>query len=210
MMRMPCQTVIDLTHTFADKMSVHPFDERPTLTKLRTLENDDYNDWLLSSGMHVGTHIDGPGHLTDARLQMATIPVERFVGDGLLIDARGKSLDAALLERVPISKEGLIVLIFTGYSALWGASEYFIEHPVIEPDFAKALIKYRVKMVGIDFFSPDKYPFKIHKMFFEHQLLIAENLTNLGQLVGVDNFTVVALPLKLEADSALARVVALV
>jgi kynurenine formamidase len=44
---------------------------------------------------------------------------------------------------------------------------------------------------------------------FENDLLIIENLPNLEQLVCVKTFTIAALPLKTETDSALARVVAL-
>lgn len=44
----------------------------------------------------------------------------------------------------------------------------------------------------------------------QNDILIIENLTRLEQLVGVQNFEVIALPLKLATDSALARVVAVV
>lgn len=202
--------VIDLTHSFTGSMPVHPWDERAHLVPLRTKNHDGFNDWLLTSGMHVGTHIDGPGHLTDSSLCMATMPIEHFIGEGLLVDARGREIDVALFEHVHIDREGLIVLILTGRDTLWGTPEYFTEHPVLSPDVARFLIMHRVKMIGIDFFSPDTYPFEIHKMLFDHQILIAENLTNLDKLMGIDRFMVAALPLKLETDSALARVVALV
>ncbi|MFA6535332.1 MAG: hypothetical protein WCS92_03690 [Candidatus Babeliales bacterium] len=65
-------------------------------------------------------------------------------------------------------------------------------------------------MIGIDFFSPDKYPFETHKIFFENNILIIENLTNLESLEEIKNFTVIALPLKTETDSALARVIAII
>ena len=54
------------------------------------------------------------------------------------------------------------------------------------------------------------YPFEVHKIFFQHDTLIVENLTHLEKLVGIKNFTIVALPLKTETDSALARVIAIV
>ena len=77
-------------------------------------------------------------------------------------------------------------------------------------DFVHELINHKVKMVGIDFFSPDKYPFPIHQLLFKNNILIIENLTGLENLVGVKNFEVIALPLKLATDSALARVIAIV
>ena len=45
---------------------------------------------------------------------------------------------------------------------------------------------------------------------FGHQWPCDPNLTNLEQLVGAKSFTIAALPLKTETDSALARVVAII
>lgn len=163
--------------------------------------------------MHVGTHIDGPGHLTESKTLLCDIPVDRFVGKGYLIDARNKTIDEFLLKDLP-AQDNLIVLILTGFDKKFGTKgsgeDYFNNHPVISANFAKELVKHKIKMIGIDFFSPDKYPFEIHKIFFENSILIIENLTNLESLLGIKNFTVVALPIKTETDSALARVIAII
>ena len=201
--------VIDLTHTFTKSMPVHAYDEPASLEKIRTLANNNYNDWRLSSGMHVGTHIDGPGHLTDSEILLAAIPVDRFIGKGYVIDARNKKIDATLLKDLP-TKDAKIVLILTGFDRKFGTDAYFTNHPIIGMDFAVELVKHNITMIGIDFFSPDQYPFEIHKIFFEHNVLIIENLTNLERLLGEQDFTVIALPLKTETDSALARVIAFV
>ncbi|MFH1832069.1 MAG: cyclase family protein [bacterium] len=206
---MPYRNVIDLTHVFSKDMPVHSYDDSVKIEKIRTLDANYYNDSRLTSGMHVGTHIDGPGHLSDSKVLMSEMPVEKFVGKGCLIDARGKMLDASLLDQVS-EQENLIVLILTGYSKKFGTQEYFTDYPEILPDLAQALVKRKIKMLGIDMFSPDNYPFQVHKLMLENNILIIENLTNIEKLVGIKDFTVVALPLKLETDSALARVIALV
>lgn len=202
--------LIDLTHKFKQSMPVHKFDEPATITKVRHLKQDYHNDWLLSSGMHVGTHIDGPGHLTDSHVLMSDMPVDRFIGKGYLIDARNKeTIDKHLLDGMPVV-EDLIVLIFTGLDKKFGTQDYFEKYPVIALDFAQEVVKRKIKMIGIDFFSPDYYPFDIHKLLLEHNILIIENLTNLDKLLKTQSFTVFALPLKTETDSALARVIAIV
>jgi kynurenine formamidase len=48
----------------------------------------------------------------------------------------------------------------------------------------------------------------VHKILLAKPVLIIENLTHLEKLAGVDSFEVFALPMKLEADAAPARVVA--
>ncbi|MFA5075153.1 MAG: cyclase family protein [Candidatus Babeliales bacterium] len=206
---MKIKKVIDLTHTISDFMPVHEYDETPRIEKIRNLEKDKYNDYRLSSGMHVGTHIDGPGHLTDSNILISQIPIDKFVGHGYLVDARNKKIDKSLLKDLP-DEENLIVLILTGFDKKFGMQEYFSKHPVIEADFAQELVNRKVKIIGIDFFSPDNFPFEVHKMFFENHILIAENLTNLDKLIEVENFEIIALPVKIDADSGLARVVAIV
>jgi kynurenine formamidase len=201
--------VIDLTHKFTKSMPVHSYDERSSIKKVRSLDTNKYNDWQITSGMHVGTHIDGPGHLTDSPKLLSDFPADKFVGKGFLIDARNSPINKNLLNNMP-SEDGLIVLILTGFDKKFGTEEYFAEHPIIPEEFANELVKHKIKMVGIDFFSPDHYPFNVHKIFFENNILIIENLTNLESLVGLDNFKVIALPIKTETDSALARVIAMV
>ncbi len=201
--------IIDLTHTFTTSMPVHALDEKASITKIRNLDKDKYNDWRLVTGMHTGTHIDGLGHLTDSTVRLSDIPIETFVGTGYLIDARNCPIEPDLLKNIPRS-DNLIILILTGSDKKFGSPEYFTDYPVMSMEFAKELVKHNVKMVGIDFFSPDKYPFQVHKIFFEHNIFIIENLTNLEKLLNVKNFKVVALPLKTETDSALARVIAVI
>ncbi|MCF7800133.1 cyclase family protein [Candidatus Babeliales bacterium] len=201
--------IIDLTHTISNSMPVHKYDEPPKIEKIRNLEKDKYNDYRLISGMHVGTHIDGPEHLTNSNILISQIPIDKFIGRGFLIDARNKKIDKSLLRDLS-DEENLIVLILTGFDKKFGTQKYFDEHPVVEADFAQELVNRKIKMIGIDFFSPDKYPFEVHKIFFENNILIIENLTNLDKLVEVKNFEIIALPIKIDADSALARVVAIV
>lgn len=200
---------IDLTHTVTDAMSVHSFDEPVNIEKIRTLAKHQYNDWRLSSGMHAGTHIDGPGHLTEAQVLLSDFPIDKFIGKGYLVDARNKEVDLLLLQDLP-KEEGLIILIVTGWDKKFGSCEYFNNHPVISIEVAYEFVKRNIKMIGIDFFSPDRFPFEVHKIFFQHDILIIENLTNLENLVGIKNFNVIALPLKIKTDSALARVIAIV
>lgn len=202
-------SVIDLTLKFTKNMPVHSFDESATIKKIRNLTDNKYNDWRITSGMHVGTHIDGPGHLSNSELLMSSIPADKFIGKGYLVDARNKIIDESLLTNLP-KEENLVVMILTGFDKKFGTDEYFNRHPVISVDFSKRLVKNKIKMIGLDFFSPDNYPFEVHKIFLENNILIIENLTNLESLIGIKNFTVVALPIKTETDSALARVVAIV
>ncbi len=199
---------IDLTHPITASMPTHAYDEPMLLTQIRELSFHHYTDYQLTTGMHVGTHIDGPAHMLAVKTAMADIPLDRFVGAGYLVDARGHDvIEPALLKGMP-AQHDLIVLVLTGSDRRWGRADYFQNHPVITEAFAQQLIDRTVKMLGIDMCSPDHVPFAVHKLLLAKDILIAENLTNLDLLVGVKDFTVAALPLKMQADSAPARVVA--
>lgn len=56
--------------------------------------------------------------------------------------------------------------------------------------------------------SPDRVPYAVHRLLLASNILIMENLAHLDQLLGVAQFEVFALPLKLHADAAPVRVVA--
>jgi kynurenine formamidase len=93
-------------------------------------------------------------------------------------------------------------------SRLFGSKEYFKDYPTVSRELAQLFVKRRVKMVCIDSPSPDRHPFEIHKLLLENNVLIAENLININKLLLIKNFEVIALPLKIHADSSPARIIA--
>lgn len=199
--------IIDLSHVFSQKTPIYPGDQPIALEQVSFIEKQAFTDFRLTTSMHVGTHVDGVGHMIKNGLLLSQIPIDRFCGVGVLVDARNKPLSKELFDKIMVPIES-IVLVLTGHDKYFKSERYFINHPIVTFDFAKVLASYKVKMVGFDMPGPDLWPYEIHKMFFQHNIMIIENLTCLDQLVGVMYFEVYALPLKVDADSALARVIA--
>ena len=200
--------LIDLTHTFDKNMPVYPGDPEPKLEQITSLEKDGYNDSLITSVMHVGTHMDAPFHMINKGKTMDQMPVESFFGKGVLIDARGqKKIEASLLDGKEIS-EGSIVLLYTGYGEKYRTKDYFKNIPQVTEEFAHEMVKSKVKIVGMDILGPDEPPFPTHKILLGKEILIIENLVNLDKLLDVSSFEIIALPMKLQADAAPVRVVA--
>ena len=56
---------IDLSQDITHDMSVHPYDDKVKLYQDKFLDKDKYVNFKLETGMHSGTHIDTPMHLTD-------------------------------------------------------------------------------------------------------------------------------------------------
>jgi len=201
---------IDLTRTIVDEQAVYPGDDATSLKRSRNLSIDGFNNHRLQISMHSGTHIDGPMHMSDSPLYIDQMPLEKFVGSGVLLDVRGQNEILLKEEYVDRIAERSIVLFWTGRDEIFGNREYFVENPFITEEFAKLLVEKKVKAVGFDSSSPDRYPYPVHGILFSNGVLIIENLTNLASLQGVVNFEVLTLPLKIHADSSIARVIAAV
>ncbi|WP_409227312.1 cyclase family protein [Gudongella sp. SC589] len=200
--------LIDLSYTIEAGISSYPGDDELKLYKNRFLENDMYNDTKLETGMHVGTHIDVASHIMESDQLISDYPLDRFIGKGILLDVRGQKSICMKESYLDMVKENSIVLLFTGFESLFGSDTYFMDHPVVEEPLADFLVERRVKMIGMDLPSPDHYPFGIHKKLLGNDILIIENLKNLERLLAVDDFEIIALPLKIRAEASLARVVA--
>ncbi len=199
---------VDLTQPVTDHMPVYPNDDDTRLYQDKFLAKDTYNSSRLETGMHAGTHIDGPRHFLDRDIFIDDLPIEGFIGNGCLLDARNEAvitLKGTYRERV---EENDIVLLYTGFDRQFGKETYFGGHPVVEMALGRFLVERRVKMVGMDLPSPDGPPFEIHKMLLEKGILIIENMANMEELLGLDRFEVMAIPLKIRAEASPARVVA--
>ena len=199
---------IDLTHTFDEHMPVYPGDPEAKLYPTADLKSDGYNDFKIETGMHIGTHIDGPLHMTEDGPYISEINMNSFIADGHLIDARNHDPFPPHLIDLAQIKPGDIVLVFSGSGHKFGQPYYYQEYPKFSLEFAQLLVKTKIAAVGMDTPSPDGSPFPVHKTLLPANILIIENLTNLEKLLDVSRFRVLAFPLKLKADAAPARVIA--
>lgn len=200
--------LIDLSHKLYNDILVYSGDSAFKLYQERFLDIDSFNGYRLETGLHVGTHIDCASHLTDVSIKINDISIDKFMGNGVLIDARGKNtITADDIDSIQIERDS-IVLILSGTDKYFGQERYYKDFPLLTVDAAELLISHGIKMLGIDWFSPDKFPFETHKLLFRNDILILENLTNLEQLIDVDKFVVTAFPLNIPAEASLVRAVA--
>lgn len=198
--------LVDLSVTLNEKTPVYPGDPPVRIEPAGVFEKNTYNDHFVSFATHVGTHIDAPFHMLANGKALDEMPLEQFIGRGVYIKVEGKTFDLEVVEQADI-RAGDIVLFHTGLSEIYHKEKYFHDYPEIPEDIANYLIDKNIKMVGMDMCSPDHPPFKTHRILLGRSVLIIENLTNLDQIAGKE-FTVYALPIKLQLDGAPARVIA--
>lgn len=205
------KTIIDLSHVIQDDMPVHPYDGVVKVYEDKILDKDKYNNSRLETGMHAGTHIDAPRHFLNSEMYISDFALEQFAGCGCLLDVRGENIIYFKEEYYELVQEDDIVLLFTGFSSLYGEACYyerFNNHPTVDIKLADFFVKKKVKMLGMDMPKPDNYPFEIHKLLLNNNIFIMENLTNLEKLLNISSFEVLAFPLKIRAEASIVRAVA--
>jgi kynurenine formamidase len=208
-------TVIDLTHPLTADMPVYPGTEPPLIQPANTVERNGFAETLIRMYSHTGTHIDAPAHMLAGAPSLDQFGVDRFVGRACAIDVSalgdGRIGRSALEPHASLVSGCDFVLLHTGWSRNWGSARYFEDYPVLSPDGAQWLVERLRKGVGFDVISADPVGaavFDNHLAFFRAGLVIVENLTNLGSLVG-RTFTFSCLPLAFErGDGSPVRAVA--
>ncbi len=208
--------LVDLSVPIATGMPVYPGDPEVSIGPALTVARDGVNVLALHLGSQSGTHVDAPYHFGDELPDLDALPLERFVGPGFVVDARGLEPRSAIgADRFAGVEAGRIVLVATGWSRHWGGEEYR-RHPYLTEEAAALLVERGVRTVGIDALSVDPTPaedFPAHRVLCGAHAVIAENLTGLGSLLRAQEdgrpIEVSMLPIRLSgADGAPVRAVA--
>jgi kynurenine formamidase len=231
--------LIDLTHAFDAETLYWPTEEgfvREPGFAGRSEGGYWYAAGRFRAAEHGGTHLDAPIHFGEGRPTVDTIPLERLVAPGRVVDARDACTrdpdhrvdlaDLAAHEaRYGTLPEGSIVLLHTGWGRRWPERAAYLgtdrrgpeavaelRFPGLHPDAARRLIERGVAAVGIDTASIDHGPsadFASHRVLAAHDVPVFENVAQLDALPAV-GFQVIALPLKIRGGTgAPLRIVAL-
>jgi kynurenine formamidase len=200
-------TQFDLTHPLTTSTPVYPGDDSVEIIQTNKVISDGFSMHQIKITTHIGTHIDAPAHMIENGKNIDDYPINHFIGNGIVIDARTQvKIDSELLEGVNLENIEA-VLIFTGRDKIYSTSQYFTDYPEISTDFAQKVVDAKIKILGMDQASPDYSPFATHKLLLQNDVLIIENLTKLDFLLNKP-FTLTALPLSTHTEAAPVRVIA--
>ena len=198
--------VIDLSHTLVDSFPQYPGDKPLTLQQCNTVEQDAYSNFHLETGMHIGTHMDGPAHVVLGGTPLYQIELEHLIRPGKIFEVDHCS-DDELIQKMDGVKKNDIVL-FCSHQVKIGDPEYFKNHYEVSVRVAEFLVSLEIAALGVNFPGPDKKPYPVHDILLGNGIILIENLCNLEKLLPLDAFEINAIPLKIKTDSALARVFA--
>lgn len=165
------------------------------------------NTATLEMPVHVGTHADGPFHVLAEGARIGAAPLEAYVGPARLVDAAGRTLDAAWAREVLAAGAPARLLVRTG---AWRDPLRMPEdYAAPDGEAASLLAAAGIRLFGTD--APSVDVFGSEDLPAHHALLragaaIVENLLLDGVPEG--EYELIALPLRLvEADSSPVRAV---
>lgn len=224
-------TVVDLTYPFDENTIYWPTEAGFDLIRGTAGLTDKgyyYSANRFKGAEHGGTHVDAPIHFYAKRNTVDEIPLERLMGEGVVIDV---TESCATNPDYQITIEDLrgwetqhgrqlvdvIVLLRTGNGKHWRQREKYLgtaakgpeavaelHFPGLDPTAAQWLAEHRaIKAIGIDTASIDHGQsrlFQSHVNLFKHNIPAFENVANLDQLPTAD-FQVIAMPMKIGGGS---------
>ena len=185
-------------------MRVYPGDPKPKFESHATIKDNNANITRITLGSHTGTHVDAQWHFLQEGDTIDRESLCKFIGEAAIINASGKkSITAEDLSGYDIITND-IILIYTG------SGDRLTDFTYLEVSAAEWMVEHKVKCVGIDTASVEKYGIKdapVHKLLLAKNIGIIENLTNFEQFAGSRMFFV-CLPLPLKGlDGSPARAI---
>ncbi|WP_456453628.1 cyclase family protein [Thermococcus sp.] len=177
--------IVDLSVPLSDDTPSYPDDPPVSVRLWAVIDRDGYYMNVLKLGEHSGTHVDAPAHFIPGGKTVDEMPLEKFIGEGIVLDVRDGNGPIRLDEIPDEGYFGRIVLFLTGGREL-------------SPEVALFLVAEGAKAVGTDAMSIGDDA--VHRILLSEDVPIFENLTNLEVLLGME-FTFMAFPLKIEGGS---------
>lgn len=186
---------IDLSHRLTEDLARSPMFPRPRITRIFSQPAYPGNATEVQMVCHHGTHVDAPRHFFLDGPSFDEIPLERLYGPGVVLrldKQPDEAIDADDLEAAGGDvRPGDIVLLDTDWARRVDDVEYEA-HPHLTADAARWLLARGVKMLGVDFSTPDLgarrrppgFDYPVHTILLGHGILIAEHLANLRSLAG--------------------------
>jgi kynurenine formamidase len=202
--------VFDLTHPISNNLPVY-FPWHPATMIVQTAN---YKENLcvvhrLTIGTHSGTHVDAPSHVFDGMPTLDKYDPSLWFMQAQVLDFTPRESAKEITDeelRAKNIKEGIGVIIKTGWDVQFGSPDYYKTYPPLTNQAAEFIVSKKVRLVAAD------TPFKldVHYTFLREGIPLVTNLNNMQSLrEGI--VTLIAAPLLIkDGDGAPARVLAVV
>jgi arylformamidase len=153
----------------------------------------------ISMSLHLGTHMDAPVHFLPSGKGIDQIPFLAVVGRARVIEIQNSEVirpDDLQKKRI---RQGERILLKTGNSGrCWQNSSFVKDFVYLSTEAADFLVEKKVKSVGVDYLSVDRYKggYDVHRTLLRAGIWIIEGL-DLSQ-VKPGNYELICLPMRIE------------
>lgn len=217
--------IIDLSIDLKDGMLTYPSTSHVNFesSMVGRIEIEGRETRKFTMGSHCGTHVDAPKHFIKGSESISDFNVNDLIGEGLLLDLGTLVPGTVITRELVKSKLEAFnnkcfnrIVFQSNWSRFWGTSQYYSDWPFFDKEAIEFLTEKKVKLIGLDFPSPDNQCFGLdcsvdspnHKLLFKAKVILVEYLINLDKLKEGPIFLIVS-PLKLiDFDGAPSRVTA--
>jgi kynurenine formamidase len=158
--------IVDLTHPWGIHTPGWVGYPGGKLYYTQNLQTNQIVSQKIETSLHSGTHLDGPMHGTDGGLDMASLPLDKLVHAGAIVDVSEDVGDWGLIEPEHITskvevREGDILIVHTGFHRYYQGRpqqdlvRYFTMHPGGSVRLARWMADMQIRWWGIDAGSGD-------------------------------------------------------
>lgn len=147
--------MVELSHPWGHGVPSYPGQE--DIKMFRAVKHAQHGvlAWKINTIMHTGTHMNAPVHLVQRAGDLASIPAERFFGNGVVLDVPKPAYAVItaddLASATPTVQGGDIVVINTGWHHKYSdALEYYGQSPGLSKDAAGWLVDKGCRVVAMD------------------------------------------------------------
>lgn len=186
---------LDLSYPVGPAMPCASIFPAPSFRKLKQVPKDPFTVTELTMVVHAGTHVDAPRHYFVDGPAFDEIPLDRLYGEGVvwhIPKACDEIIGVEEFERArPKLKAGDILALDTGSSRRFG-SELYERHPSLSTEAAQWLVDNKVKLLAVDFATPDLvyhlrqpgFNWPVHNLLLSRGVLVCEHITGHTSLAG--------------------------
>ena len=124
------------------------------------------NGSICNASIHLASHMDGEKHFYPTGRAIGQVPLDEWVGPGVIADISELVSDSSVYTPKMISDvvdihKGDILIIKTGWNKYgWYSKDsdefrYMVKHPGPSPDFSKWVVDMQIKWIAVDAVSAD-------------------------------------------------------
>jgi arylformamidase len=191
--------IYDVTFPISEQTPVYEGDPKVKIQIAHWIEKGDAaNVSYISCGVHTATHVDAPNHFIEGGKRVDELSFDKLLGRCRVVEL-DESVIAIQEKHVSNLQNVERVLFRTRNSKFWNEPEkgFRKDFTYIEPEAARALVEKKIKLVGIDYLSVEKFgstDFATHVTLLENEVVIIEGL-DLRE-VSAGDYELICLPLK--------------